>query len=55
MPLEYISPAESVNIFANQAPVHSYGAYIPAPTAQARDRDLKHLGRALINRTEGVD
>jgi len=35
MPLTYISPAEAVTIFTNQAPVHSYGAYIPAPTAQA--------------------
>jgi type II secretion system protein D len=35
MPLSYISPTEAVNIFTNQAPVHPYGAYIPAPTAQA--------------------
>lgn len=35
MPLSYISPTEAVNIFTNQAPVHAYGAYIPAPTAQA--------------------
>jgi general secretion pathway protein D len=35
MPLSYISPQEAVTIFTNQAPVHVYGAYIPAPTAQA--------------------
>jgi general secretion pathway protein D len=35
MPLSYISPQEAVAIFTNQAPVHVYGAYIPAPTAQA--------------------
>ena len=35
MPLSYISPTEAVTIFTNQAPVHPYGAYIPAPTAQA--------------------
>jgi len=35
MPLTYISPNEAVAIFSNQAPVHPYGAYIPAPTAQA--------------------
>jgi general secretion pathway protein D len=35
MPLTYISPTEAVGIFTNQAPVHSYGAYIPVPTAQA--------------------
>lgn len=35
MPLNYISPAEAVTIFASEAPVHPYGAYIPAPTAQA--------------------
>ena len=35
MPLTYISPQEAVPIFTNQAPVHTYGAYIPAPTAQA--------------------
>jgi type II secretion system protein D len=35
MPLTYISPTEAVQIFTNQAPVHPYGAYIPATTAQA--------------------
>jgi general secretion pathway protein D len=35
MPLTYISPSEAVAIFTSQAPVHPYGAYIPAPTAQA--------------------
>ncbi len=35
MPLSYISPAEAVTIFQSEAPVHPYGAYIPAPTAQA--------------------
>jgi general secretion pathway protein D len=35
MPLNYISPTEAVTIFTAEAPVHSYGAYIPAPTAQA--------------------
>jgi general secretion pathway protein D len=35
MPLNYLSPTEAVGIFAAQAPVHVYGAYIPAPTAQA--------------------
>jgi general secretion pathway protein D len=35
MPLNYISPAEAVTIFTSEAPVHPYGAYIAAPTAQA--------------------
>jgi type II secretion system protein D len=35
MPLNYLSPTEAVGIFTAQAPVHVYGAYIPAPTAQA--------------------
>ena len=35
MPLTYIGPNEAVAIFTSQAPVHPYGAYIPAPTAQA--------------------
>jgi general secretion pathway protein D len=35
MPLNYISPVEAVQIFTAEAPVHPYGAYIPAPTAQA--------------------
>ena len=35
MPLNYISPTEAAGIFALEAPVHPYGAYIPAPTAQA--------------------
>jgi general secretion pathway protein D len=35
MPLSYLNPTEAVTIFTAQAPVHVYGAYIPAPTAQA--------------------
>jgi len=35
MPLNYISPTEAVGIFSNVAPFHSYGAYVPAPSAQA--------------------
>jgi general secretion pathway protein D len=35
MPLNYISPAEAQGIFTQTAPVHTYGAYVPAPSAQA--------------------
>jgi general secretion pathway protein D len=35
MPLSYISPSEAVSIFTSQAPLHSYGAYTPVPSAQA--------------------
>jgi type II secretion system protein D len=34
MPLDYIPPQEAANIFTLTAPVHSYGAYTPAPSAQ---------------------
>jgi type II secretion system protein D len=35
MPLDYINPQEAVGIFQGAAPIHSYGAYTPAPSAQA--------------------
>jgi general secretion pathway protein D len=35
MPLDYITPQEASGIFTQVAPVHSYGAYVPAPSAQA--------------------
>jgi general secretion pathway protein D len=35
MPLSYISPQEAASIFTQDAPVHTYGAYVPAPSAQA--------------------
>jgi len=35
MPLSYISPTEAAGIFTQVAPVHTYGAYVPAPSAQA--------------------
>src|SRR5260221_9154244 len=35
MPLNYISPAEAQGIFTQNAPMHTYGAYVPAPSAQA--------------------
>lgn len=35
MPLNYISPQEAQGIFSQNAPVHVYGAYVPAPSAQA--------------------
>jgi len=36
MPLSYITPTEALQIFSGQAPIHgSYGAYTPAPSAQA--------------------
>jgi general secretion pathway protein D len=35
MPLSYINPQEAVGIFTQTAPVHTYGAYVPAPSAQA--------------------
>jgi general secretion pathway protein D len=35
MPLDYISPQEAAGIFTQVAPVHTYGAYVPAPSAQA--------------------
>jgi type II secretion system protein D len=34
MPLDYINPQEAVGIFTQTAPVHTYGAYVPAPSAQ---------------------
>jgi len=35
MPLDHITPEEAVGIFIQVAPVHSYGAYVPAPSANA--------------------
>jgi general secretion pathway protein D len=35
MPLDYINPQEAAGIFTSVAPVHTYGAYVPAPSAQA--------------------
>jgi type II secretion system protein D len=35
MPLSYISAQEAQTIFTQNAPVHSYGMYVPAPSAQA--------------------
>jgi hypothetical protein len=35
MPLDYIPPQEAASIFTQVAPVHTYGAYVPAPSAQA--------------------
>jgi len=35
MPLNYITPVEATGIFSQVAPVHGYGAYVAAPTAQA--------------------
>jgi general secretion pathway protein D len=35
MPLNYISPQEAQGIFTQNSPVHTYGAYVMAPSAQA--------------------
>ena len=35
MPLDHIAPEEAAGIFTQVAPVHSYGAYVPAPSANA--------------------
>ena len=35
MPLDHISPQEAAAIFTQVAPVHTYGAYVPAPSANA--------------------
>ena len=35
MPLSYIPAQEAQGIFQQQAPVHTYGAYVTAPSAQA--------------------
>jgi type II secretion system protein D len=35
MPLNYINPQEAAGIFTQVAPVHTYGGYVPAPSAQA--------------------
>lgn len=35
MPLDYINPQEASQIFTQVAPTHTYGAYVPAPSAQA--------------------
>ncbi len=34
MPLDYVSPAEASGIFQLTAPPHTYGQYVPAPSAQ---------------------
>jgi hypothetical protein len=35
MPLDHIDPQEAAGIFVQVAPVHSYGSYVPAPSANA--------------------
>jgi general secretion pathway protein D len=35
MPLNYINAQEAAGIFTQVAPVHTYGGYVPAPSAQA--------------------
>ena len=35
MSLSFITPEEAKTIFDQQAPIHSYGSYVPAPSAQA--------------------
>ena len=35
MPLNFISPEEAKSIFDQEAPIHAYGSYVPAPSAQA--------------------
>ena len=35
MSLSYITPEEAQSIFTQQAPLHTYGSYVPAPSAQA--------------------
>jgi len=35
MPLNYIPPQEAVGIFSQVSPMHTYGAYVPATSAQA--------------------
>jgi general secretion pathway protein D len=35
MPLNYVSPQEAKDIFSQSTQVHSYGVYVPAPSAQA--------------------
>jgi type II secretion system protein D len=35
MPLDYISAQEAQSVFTQTAPVHTYGAYVIAPSAQA--------------------
>jgi len=34
MPLDYVAPAEASGIFQLTAPPHTYGQYVPAPSAQ---------------------
>jgi type II secretion system protein D len=34
MPLDYIPPQEAVGIFTQTAPTHTFGHYVPAPSAQ---------------------
>ena len=56
MPLSYINPVEAVQIFTAQAPVHTYGAYIPAPTAQAVVvTESSNVVRELIALKELID
>jgi general secretion pathway protein D len=35
MPLNYINPQEAAGVFTQVAPVHTYGAYVPEPAANA--------------------
>jgi len=35
MTLNYITPQEAQTIFMDHAPIHTYGKYVPAPSAQA--------------------
>ncbi|HUB65982.1 MAG TPA: secretin N-terminal domain-containing protein [Candidatus Methylacidiphilales bacterium] len=35
MPLSYIGPNEAQQIFSQSSPVHNYGSYVPAPSANA--------------------
>ncbi len=35
MPLDHIDPQEAAGIFTQVAPVHAYGSYVPAPSANA--------------------
>jgi general secretion pathway protein D len=56
MPLSYISAQEAQGIFTQNAPVHAYGAYVIAPSAQALIlTETTPVIRQLISLKELID
>jgi general secretion pathway protein D len=56
MPLSYVSAQEAQGIFTQNAPVHAYGAYVIAPSAQALIlTETTSVIRQLISLKELID